>query len=128
MKPDFRKAFWSFNVGHLITITLLLISVVGLYFKVDSRLTAVELLASRTSEKLERVDEQGTRRSQLGISQETELIRSHGNRITELEKAVSALTPKIERMDTNIQWIVNQQQNMRNSQFFEPQQDRHTRR
>lgn len=119
MKTDF-KGFWSFNVGHLITITLLLISVVGLYFKVDSRLTAVELLAARTSERLERVDQEGTRRSQLGISQETELTRANTNRITELEKAVSALTPKIEGMATNIQWLVTQQQALIPHNAFPP--------
>lgn len=107
----FSAAFWNFNVGHAITILLMLVSVVGLYFKVDARVTAVEKLSTDAGARLERIDEHGTRKSQLGISQEAELIRSHGNRITELERIVSTLAPKIERIDVNVQWILQQQQN-----------------
>ena len=108
-KPKLNNGhgFWNFNLGHAITIFMLVASTIGLYFKVDSRLTAVELLATTTSAKVERIDEHGSRKSQIGLTQDNEMVRANTNRITELEKTVTVLGPKIERIDVNIQWIMN---------------------
>lgn len=128
---NLKGAFWNFNLGHLITIALVVVGGLASHFKVDARVTAVEVLASSNSNRLERIDQEGTRKSQMGISQETELIRSHGNRIQELEKAVAAIAPKIERIDVNIQWIMTHSQPRPNNSWYqapEQQQNRQTGR
>lgn len=106
-----RPPFWQFNFGHAITITLLIFSAIGMYFKVDSRLSAVELVAASNSLRIERMDEQGTKKSQLGISQDTEMVRANTNRIAQLEQVISVMSPKIERIDVNVQWIMQQPRN-----------------
>lgn len=101
------RSFWSFNVGHAITIAMLLVSIIGLYFRVDSRLSAVELLATDTKQQLEQIDANGTRKSQLGLSQDLEMVRANTNRVAAVEKIVAELAPKLERIDTNIQWLMS---------------------
>lgn len=102
--------FWNFNLGHALTIVLVAVSVLGSYFKTDARVSAVENLSAKTAERLERIDDLGTRRSQLGLNQEMEILRSHTNRIEKLEEAVGVMSPKIERIDANIQWMVTNPQ------------------
>lgn len=99
-------SFWNFNVGHLLTIVLLGISVVGLYFKFDARLAAVELLAASTRTRVEQMDEVGTRRSQMGLFQDQEAVRANTNRVSAVEKQVYDMAPKLERIDVNVQWMM----------------------
>lgn len=101
------RSFWTFNVGHAITIGMLITSIIGLYFRVDSRLSAVELLATATKTQVEQIDANGTRKSQLGLSQDFEMVRANTNRVQVLEKIVGDLAPKLERIDTNIQWLMS---------------------
>lgn len=100
------RSFWNFNVGHAITIVMLVTSIIGLYFRVDSRLSAVELLASSTKQQVEQIDAVGTRKSQLGLSQDLEMVRANTNRVAVVEKIVAELAPKLERIDVNIQWLM----------------------
>jgi len=99
-------SFWNFNVGHLITIVLLGISVVGLYFKFDARLSAVELLATKTQARMEDIDQNGTRKSQLGLSSESEFVKSTSARVGTLETQFFNIIPKLERIDANVQWLM----------------------
>lgn len=99
-------SFWSFNVGHLLTIVLLGISAVGLYFKFDARLAALELLSATTRTRLETIDEVGTRKSQMGISQDQEMVRANTNRVVTLEHQLIEIAPKLERIDVNVQWLM----------------------
>lgn len=107
MNDTANRSFWSFNVGHAITIAMLMVSIIGLYFRVDSRLSAVELLATGTQQQLAQVDANGTRKSQLGLSQDFEMVRANTNRVAAVEKIVADLSPKLERIDVNIQWLMS---------------------
>lgn len=104
-KRHFQNNFWSFNLGHALTILLLLISGVGVYFKLDQRLIAVELLASDNTRSIQAMDSHGTRASQQGIYAESETSKINERRLTALEATVREMGPKLDRVDVNVQWL-----------------------
>lgn len=100
------QMFWNFNIGHAITIGVMIVSIIGLYFKFDQRLTSVESLSMKMAERMEKMDENGTRGSQRGIYQDTEQVRMNRLRIEKLETVVSDMSPRVERIDVNLQWLL----------------------
>lgn len=106
MGPHFKGPFWQINLGHLLTVITLLASVSAMYFKLDQRMTAVELVASNNRTAIETMDTRGTRASQQGIYAESEVSKINEQRIARLEAIVTDLAPKVDRIDTNLSWII----------------------
>ncbi len=104
-----KSSFWTFNLGHAITLAGMLFIAAAAWFNLGARITAVELLAQENKSSIARMDEHGTQASQKGIYQESEFSKSSERRLQMVEKFVADAMPKLERLDINVQFLKDQQ-------------------
>jgi hypothetical protein len=101
------NSFWHINFGHVITLLSVSVGALGLYFKMDNRVANLEDRFSTLNLFVQEMDVNGTHSSQKGILQESEFNKISERRITAIEEVIKGLEPKIERIDTNISWLIN---------------------
>jgi hypothetical protein len=83
-----ENRFFRISIGNLISVATTIILVVGLYYKMDARIAALE-------------------KAPLGTSQWERTNVT--DRISSLERKLDEVTPKIIRTDVNLLWIMSQQ-------------------
>jgi len=106
-KMTLRDAAW---------LVCLVASAVGLYFHTDYKSSRLSEHVERNQvqlEKLEiivsRMDRDGTSAARDGRYTESETSRMNERRLAQLESQWSTASPKIERIDVNIQWLMKNQ-------------------
>ena len=104
--------FWEkFTPANWTQIILILVAIIGGYFKFDARLTVVENVATSLSNKVEAIDKNGTEKSKEQLAKDERInsalasLQVSDRRITTLEDQMRQLIPKIERIDTNTEWL-----------------------
>lgn len=65
--------------------------------------------ADTAGAKMDRIDHEGTQASQRGIYQESDFSHATEKRVSAIEKAMAEMAPKLERIDVNLQWMLQQQ-------------------
>jgi hypothetical protein len=109
-----HSQFWQFNLGHLLTILGMAGAFLWWFVNYDrdnnaSKMTTKTLVESvdKLSTHVESMDAHGTQASQAGIYRESEFSKATEKRVTTLESNFSLLSPKVERIDVNLDWVVN---------------------
>lgn len=104
--------FRHVNLGHVLTMITMVVTALAAFTTYDRRMTKTDANLSSITEAVNRVvdkvtlmDNVGTQASQRGILKDTEQVISNTRRIEGTEKVVAELAPKVERMDTNLDWI-----------------------
>jgi hypothetical protein len=72
---------------------------------VNSSVQEVSQQVKDLSERIGRMDLQGTQHDQIGYQATQGVLASNERRTLAVEKAVSEVGPKVERIDTNLGWI-----------------------
>jgi hypothetical protein len=112
-EPSALHEFWSFNLGHLLTLLVMAFGFIWWFVKYDRQLTSTVLgltTLTQTTETLrryvEQMDNHGTRASQLNINSELLQIKMHATKIEELEKMYREMNPKVTRIEYMLENIV----------------------
>lgn len=100
------NSFWQFNIGHAITVIVIVGGWLWYLSKAENRIGNLEMALERVVTLVEKIDEHGTTASQRGIYQETELSKANERRISSVEIALRDISPKLERIDTNLSWLL----------------------
>jgi uncharacterized protein HemX len=95
---------WIRFAGQLV-VTLIIAS--GVYFKLDNRVTndtsQIAMLRSQEHE----MDATGTRKSHEIDQHQQQQIDYMETRLSSVEKQLIDLTPKVDRIDTNLLWVMS---------------------
>lgn len=108
-----EKIFCKFTPANWIQIALLVFCIIGAYFKFDRRMEKVEEFAVLINRRLELMDNDGTQKSKddqsknLALASTQAVVNSSSSRITALETQMGTVNPKLERIDTNVQWLMD---------------------
>lgn len=105
------------NFGHVIIIGIFVLgqalSFWGLSLRYESRLSRMEDSAKTTADSVEKLttlvrwmDENGTHKSQQGIQTDAQLSATNSHRIDTQELVLSQMVPKVERINTNLEWLM----------------------
>lgn len=108
-----EKIFDRFTPANWIQIALLVFFGIGGYFKVEARLTKNEEAVSTLSKIVENVNVDGTKFGQADmiknaqvLSQTSAISNSNQNRLAAIEARTDGMVTKVERIDANVQWIM----------------------
>lgn len=118
--PPKRAFLQTFTPANWIQIGLIVFALVGGYFRVEGRQTQTEKETKALRDAVTKMDAEGTTASQRGIAKDVQLANqtqalanSNQQRIGNAEGRIDALVPKVERIDTNVQWIMDWMKNNR---------------
>jgi len=108
-----HSEFWKFRMPHILTLITMLGSVIIFTTRFENRVSQIENTQksmletdARLTATLERMDQTGTYASQRAIMRETETMLSNTRRIDSLESAMREMGPKVERLNTNMDWLI----------------------
>ena len=91
-----------------IQIVVVLLSVSGVYYKMDNRLSNVERMTLDNRTLITTMDSNGTHRShEIDYGQQTQ-IDDIGRRLANIEVVLRDFIPKVERIDTNVLILMTQ--------------------
>jgi predicted unusual protein kinase regulating ubiquinone biosynthesis (AarF/ABC1/UbiB family) len=99
--------FIRFSLADIIQIVVTIVLVAGVYFKLDNRVSNLELSIKVDHDWIRQIDEGGTRKSQMGISKDQQAIEYQNGRISQLETQMRDVMPKLDRIDTNVLWLMS---------------------
>jgi hypothetical protein len=104
--------FWDFKLVHLLTILGMVAVGASNFIAFDRRIGRDEDNIGRVIEQVKllteqvgRIDMSGTQASQRGMLRDADASASGVHRLEVLEKSVSEMGPRMERIDTNVDWI-----------------------
>lgn len=107
----------KFTAANWTQIIIMIVLAIGAYYKFDFRVTNLENIAVSLANKIEKIDNEGTKnwqqKSQVDTAQDTLIAAIKLQQTGTVEKVgglavqVSTLEPKVERIDTNVQWIMD---------------------
>ena len=80
-----RQSFWRLNLSQTITIVLVLLAGVSIWFGTQARLSNVEVTSKANTERIYMVDTTGTQFSRHTIAMEQQQISAHEQRLQKLE-------------------------------------------
>lgn len=104
--PD---SFWNFNIGHVGTIGVCLVSCTLAWANLNSDHKQLRKEHDALVIEVHAMDERGTRASQKGIYQESEQSKENQRRLETLESAFREMGPKVERIDVSIGFLLKSQ-------------------
>jgi len=106
------KITWSSVIHIGVTIVALL----GIYFTTTGRLDKGERhlyeLDKRMDigqEQRDRMDREGTRRSHEIDAMQQQLLEAHNVAISDLNRKLSDMMPKVDKIDANVLWLMGKQ-------------------
>jgi hypothetical protein len=110
------KNFWQFNIGNLVAVIALLGSLTVFLLNFERRLTKIENTedtiadaAKRLDTAITRIDSQGTFAGQLAFGKHVEALKAQTDRLERDEQVLRELTPKMERVVTQMEWLLKEQ-------------------
>lgn len=103
--PRQQYSFWQINMGHVITLSVLLIGFITTINRFDYRIATLEnLTAAQTLRLNSNEDKVGTANT-LTLT-DTALGSSNERRLSALEAEVTKMAPDIAEIKTNVQWMI----------------------
>jgi hypothetical protein len=88
--------FMRVTLGNVLTILVLITSMSAMYFRDDGRITAVEVSTTRAEKDRKDNDDKLEKRED-----------ENRKRIDELEKVGNDINKRLEKIDTNISWLMD---------------------
>jgi hypothetical protein len=110
------KNFWQFNIGNLVAVVALLGSLTVFLLNYERRLSRIENTEESIAEAskhldvvVNRIDQQGSFAGQLAFGRQVEALKAQTERLERDEQVLKDLTPKMERVVTQMEWVMQQQ-------------------
>lgn len=115
-QPTNGTKFWSITVSGVVQITLLVGTFGAFFLTYDRTINDTKNIANQNSRDIaslattvKEMNERGTNFSQAGIPLEKSMIAALAERANQHEKILSEISPKIERIQTTLEFIVREQ-------------------
>ena len=102
-------SFWSFNVGHVGVAAVAMFGWGMTWSSNNSMIAQLRKDHDLLAAEVHPMDARGTHASQKGIYEESETSKSNGRRLDELDREWREASPKLERIDANLQWMMKVQ-------------------
>lgn len=113
MTEFIHSEFWRFKLAHVLTILTMLGAIIMFTMRFENRVSQIENMQrsmletdARLIATVERMDQTGTYASQRGILKDSENSISNTRRIESLEGVAREIGPKVERLNTNMDWLI----------------------
>jgi hypothetical protein len=114
--PDENSTPWSgfrhVDLGHVLTMVTMVVGLFISFLAYDRRMGQSEaneksltFSINQLADRVDKMDSTGTQASQRGILKDSEMTSSNTRRIDSLENNLNKLSPQVERMDTNLEWV-----------------------
>jgi hypothetical protein len=109
-----HKLRWG--VRDIAQLVVLALSCVGLYFTMSNRINVnersisdLQLKAGEALTKANAMDTNGTHRSHEIDTVQQQMIDLNSRQISDIEKTLRDLNPKVDKIDTNVLWLMSKQ-------------------
>lgn len=110
------STFWDFNIGHAVVLTMMLGQFLWWIIKYDRRIndTVTSLAQLKTStektfaeliERINQIDEKGTRKSQQALTADEKITTMNAARIEKLENITTEWIPRLAAGLQDVHWI-----------------------
>ena len=117
----------NIHIRDIIYFLGLLFSVIGIYFAANSRIERGQMERADLYKKyddllviIKSMDQTGTKRSHETDSTQQSQIENNTPMINDINRVVRDLTPKVDKIDTNVLWLMSKQAEARkwNGQYY----------
>jgi hypothetical protein len=103
------KSLARLSLSDVISFVVMLVMVLGVYFKLDNRVNNHTEAISKNTGAIELMNKNGTNRSHETDSNQEQHLGYLDAKTSALEKRLDDMGPKVDRIDANVLWLMAKQ-------------------